>query len=68
MSDIQELMARDPLELTKDDVTEIVKQLRTMRAGFDKGNLKSGSAKPKTEKQKEIAKIAEKLQVNLGDL
>jgi len=68
MSDLQELFSRDPLSLTKDDITEIVKQYRAMRHSFSAGNIKAGSAKPKTEKQKEVDKIAAKLNINLGDL
>lgn len=34
MSDLAELFARDPLELTKDDITTIVEEIRKARHKF----------------------------------
>lgn len=66
MSDLAELFARDPRDLTRDDIREIVAAFRERRHLFNKGNLKAGSTKPKTEKQKVAAELGKKL--NLGDL
>lgn len=66
MSDLADLFARDPRDLTRDDIREIVKGFRERRHLFNKGNLKAGSTKPKTEKQKVAAELSKKL--DLGDL
>lgn len=68
MTDLSELFARDPFELTRDDISEIVKALRGARHQFNAGNMKAGSTKPKTAKQKEIAGIASKMDIKLEDL
>ena len=52
MSDIAELFARNPLQLTTTDLEEIVKKFRESRGQFVVGNMKAGSTKPLTEKQK----------------
>lgn len=63
MSEVSELMNRDPLSLTKDDLTEIVKYFRKQRHLF-KNNLGTTAAKKPalTEKQAAAAKL------DLGDL
>lgn len=61
MTDLAELYARDPLQYTKADITEIVTSLRAQRAQYTLGNMKAGSAKPKTEKQKKMSALAGKL-------
>jgi hypothetical protein len=65
VSDIQELFARDPLKLTKDDITEIVEKFRASRHQFNLGNLKAGSTKPPTEKQKKIDAVAKSFNFDL---
>ncbi len=63
--DIAELFARDPLQLTRDDITTIITEMRKSRHAFTAGNLKAGSTKPKTEKQKQIASLADELKISL---
>jgi len=65
MSDLAELFARDPLELTKDDIRSIIEEMRKSRHAFNAGNAKAGSTKPKTEKQKQIASLAEKMNITI---
>lgn len=65
MTDLAELFARDPLGLTDDDIRTIVEEMRKSRHAFNAGNPKAGSTKPKTEKQKAIASLAEKMNINL---
>lgn len=65
MTDLTELFARNPLDLTRDDLTEIVKQFRAARHQFNAGNMKAGSTKPKTEKQKQVAFLADKLNIKI---
>lgn len=65
MSDIAELFARDPLKLTREDLTTIVAKFRESRGQFTLGNKMAGSTKPKTEKQKATLDIASKLNITL---
>lgn len=65
MSDLAQLFARDPLELSKDDIKTIVEEMRKSRHAFNAGNANAGNTKPKTEKQKAIASLAEKMNINL---
>jgi hypothetical protein len=65
MTDLAELFARDPLQLTKDDIRSIIEEMRKSRHAFNAGNAKAGSTKPKTEKQKTIASLAEKMKIDL---
>jgi hypothetical protein len=65
MPDLAELFARDPLKLTKDDIRSIVEEMRKSRHAFNAGNANAGSTKPKTEKQKQIASLAEKLKIDI---
>lgn len=68
MSDLTQLFAKDPLLLTRAEVEEIVKGLRAGRHQFNAGNMRAGSTKPKSSKQKEAEAIASKLSLSLGDL
>lgn len=61
MSDLAELFARNPLDLTRDDVTKIVEEMRKSRHAFNLGNMKAGSTKPPTAKQKELTSLADKM-------
>lgn len=65
MTDLHELFARDPLSLTQEDVTTIVHEFRKMRGQFSAGNVKAGSTKPKTEKQKKLAELATSLKIDI---
>ena len=65
MSDISELMRRDPLLLTKADISEIVRVMRESRGKFLAGNIKAGSTKPPTEKQKTLNSLAATIKVSL---
>lgn len=65
MTDIATLMARDPLELTKADLGEIVNALRASRKAFNLGNAKAGSTKPLTAKQKELKDISSSMTFKL---
>jgi hypothetical protein len=65
MTDLAELFARDPLNLTNDDIRIIVEEMRKSRHAFNAGNAKAGSTKPQTEKQKTISSLTEKMNINL---
>ena len=65
MSDLATLFARDPLELTNEDIRSIIEEMRKSRHAFNAGNAKAGSTKPKTEKQKAIASLADKLNISI---
>lgn len=65
MSDLATLFARDPLKLTKDDIRSIVEEMRKSRHAFNAGNAKAGSTKPKTEKQKQVLELADKMKIDL---
>lgn len=65
MADVAELFARDPLSLTEEDLTIIVTEMRKSRHAFNLGNVKAGSTKPKTEKQKKLSELASGLDFSL---
>lgn len=65
MNDLPALFARDPLSLTREDISQIVATMRESRKAFNLGNKKAGSTKPPTEKQKQINSLAEKLDISL---
>lgn len=65
MSDIAELFARDPLSLTKENITEIIQHYQKCRGQFALGNMTAGSAKPKSAKTKEVETLANSLQSKL---
>lgn len=65
MADVAELFARDPLSYTEADLTTIVEEMRKSRHAFNLGNVKAGSTKPKTEKQKTLASLASGLTINI---
>lgn len=65
MSDLAELFARDPLNLTKEDIRSIIEEMRKSRHAFNAGNAKAGSTKPLTEKQKQVKSLAETMKINL---
>lgn len=65
MSDLAELFNRDPLQLTDDNIRTIIEEMRKSRHAFNAGNMKAGSTKPKTEKQKVISDLASKMNINI---
>ena len=65
MADLSELFARDPLDLTKPDISLIIEEMRKRRGQFVLGNMKAGSSKPLTEKAKSANSLAEKLGLKL---
>lgn len=65
MTDLAELFSRDPLSLTDDNIRSIIEEMRKSRHAFNAGNAKAGSTKPKTEKQKTIAALADKLNISI---
>lgn len=58
MADVAELFSRDPLSYTEEDLTFIVTEMRKSRGAFNLGNVKAGSTKPKTAKQKQLSDLA----------
>ena len=69
-TDIAELFARDPLQLSDQDIGRMVDKFREMRGQYALGNAMAGSTKPKTAKQKTVADLASKLDLGaiLGNL
>lgn len=61
MSDINELLSRDPSECTDADMDEIVRLFRERRRQFDLGNMLAGKTKPMTAKAAEAVKATGKL-------
>lgn len=61
MSDLSDLFALDPLKMSNKDFEEVIKHLRNSRHQFNSGNIRAGSTKPKTVKQKEVLAIADQL-------
>ena len=59
MSDIEELFRRNPLELTRPDVAEIVQHIRARRAQFLQGEKAPKEAKPrkKVDLDKPLSKV-----------
>jgi hypothetical protein len=65
MTDLSTLFARNPLDLTREDITTLIEAFRKARHQFTLGNQKAGSTKPMTEKQKQVASLASKLDIKL---
>lgn len=65
-ADLSQLFDTDPRQLTQDDISAIITHMRASRHQFNAGNAKAGSTKPKSEKEKTISALADKL--GLGDL
>ena len=66
MSDIAELFARDPLELSKQDLGEIVTYYRQKRAQFNLGDKTAGSTKKMKADTPKIKMSADELLKGLG--
>lgn len=65
MTDLSTLFARNPLDLTRDDISTIIEAFRKSRHQFSLGNARAGSTKPLTEKQKQIKSLADTLDIKL---
>lgn len=65
MTDLSTLFARNPLDLTKGDITTLIEAYRKSRHQFALGNATAGRTKPMTEKQKQVASLASKLDIKL---
>jgi transposase len=65
MTDLSTLFARNPLDLTRDDITTLIEAYRKARHQFSQGNMTAGRTKPLTEKQKQVASLASKLDIKL---
>lgn len=65
MSDLTELLSRDPRKYSNQDIDEIIEIMRSKRKQFNLGNLGAGTTKPKTPKEKEINSIADQLDIKL---
>jgi hypothetical protein len=61
VTDLADLFSRDPLSFTKEggEVRLIIEAMRAKRAQFNLGNIKAGSTKPLTVKQKELLSVRE---------
>lgn len=65
MTDLSTLFARNPLDLTREDISTMIEAFRKARHQFSLGNVKAGSTKPPTEKQKKLSALADKLDIKL---
>lgn len=57
MTDITELFARDPLDLSKQDIAAIVTKFRESRHAFNLGNRKAGSTKAPSAAEKKTNEL-----------
>ena len=65
MTDLSQLFARNPLDLTREDLTTLVEAYRKARHQFSLGNATAGRTKLLTEKQQRVASLASKLDIKL---
>lgn len=65
MTDLSQLFARNPLDLTKSDITALVEAFRKSRHQFSLGNATAGRTKPLSEKQQRLATLSDKLDIKL---
>lgn len=65
MSDLTDLFAKDPLTYTDQDLRSVIEEMRKKRHQFNAGNLKGGSMKPLTEKQKATAAAVGDVELDL---
>ena len=70
MTDMALLFSRDPLKLTDEDITEIIKKFREARVSFKQGNMKAGkTTAPKlTKAEAEVKASGLDLSIDLGKL
>lgn len=67
-SDLPRLMSLDPLQHTNESLDKIITELRAMRHSFNLGNMKAGTTKPKSAKEKSAMTFANKLNLDGLDL
>lgn len=65
MTDLSTLFARNPLDLTRTDITTIIEAMRKSRHAFKLGNVTAGRTKPPTEAQKRVLDLASKIDIKL---
>lgn len=58
MTDIADIFAKDPLELTREDITEVIAYYRSRRAQFALGDTQAGNPK-KIRKPSVVAELKE---------
>ena len=63
MSDLMELLRRDPFGCSRADIGEIVKAYRDRRAQFQLGNMTAGKVKAPTAKESEALKVTKGLDI-----
>lgn len=68
MADIATIFSTDPLKLERKDFETLIAEMRRMRGNFNLGNAKAGSTKPKSDKEKKLDALAEKLDLGGIDL
>ena len=54
-TDMNELFSRDPLDLTQDDITKIIKHMRDKRASFIAAPAAKPAAKKKLTQAQQVA-------------
>lgn len=64
-TDLAELFSRDPLTLTRADITQLVTELRSRRGQFTLGAQKAGSMKAPSAKAKATSELGAKLGIKL---
>jgi len=66
-TDIAAIFAKDPLELTKTDISALIAKLRDSRKQFTLGNQKAGAMKPKAAsgKAKQVTDVLGTLKLDL---
>lgn len=65
MSDLNELMTRDPLLLTREDIRTIIASYRDMRHKFNLGDMRAGSIKPRASKKEDEETAGLDLEIKL---
>jgi hypothetical protein len=65
MRDLHQILAEDPRGYSAADLDEIIKLYREKRHLYQLGNMKGGSTKPLTEKQKEVKSLADTMKLDL---
>ena len=67
-TDIARIFALDPLGISNKDLKALITELRSYRHQFELGNIKAGSTKPKTDTQKAVVELADKVTLDIKDL
>jgi hypothetical protein len=61
MSDIATIFATDPLNLSKQDIEEVIKEFRSSADRFSAGNMMAGRTKEVKPKDEEAQKVLGKV-------